>query len=382
VERQGTLWPAERPTSAARRFWEGLDEPGRSRVLAALARLAPAGVEAALLAEEELETDREAALRQWRLQVERARYEAQRAEARYRAVEPENRLVARTLEADWEQRLAALTSAQGELARREAEHPVQLTPQQREHIHALGADLRRVWHALTTTDRDRKELLHALLEEVSFRLEPSPPRAHLTLRWRGGALTDLDVDLARRNTHPIRTDEDTLALLPRLAPHYSDAIIAGIFNRQGRRTARGERFTATRVGNLRRYRGIPRHEPQAEPAEGELVTIKGAAEILNVVPGTVHRWLADGFITGEQLTPGAPWRIRMTDELRSRFVEEAPEGYVPMLEATHLLGVTRQTVLQRVKRGELLAVHVRCGRRKGLRIMVIGNQPTLFEDIA
>lgn len=344
--------------------------------------VAPAGVDAAVLAEEELDGGREAALRQWRLQAERALYEAQRAEARYRAVEPENRLVARTLEADWEQRLDALASAHSELARREAEHPAQLTPRQREHIRALGADLRRVWDAPTTTNRDRKELLHALLEEVHFRLEPSPPRAHLTLRWRGGALTDLDVDLTPRNTHPLRTDEDTLALLRRLAPHYSDAMLAGILNRQGRRTVRGERFTAAAVGNLRRYRGIPRHQPQAGPPEGELLTIKEAAEVLGVAPSTIHRWLADGFITGEQLTPGAPWRIRMTDELRSRLVEEAPEGYVPVVEATRILGVTRQTVLQRVKRGELQAVHVCCGRRKGVRIKAIDDQPTLFEEPA
>jgi len=344
--------------------------------------VAPAGIEAALVAEEEVEAQHEAALRQWRLQVERARYEAQRAEARYRAVEPENRLVARTLEAEWEQRLDALAAAEAELARREAEHPVQLTPQQREHIHALGADLRRVWDAPTTTDRDRKELIRTLLEEVHIRVQDSPRRAHLTLRWRGGALTDLNVELARRSTSPLRTDEETISLLRRLAAHYPDATIAGILNRQGRRTARGERLTASRVGNLRRYRGIPRYQPPADPPEGELVTVKGAAEILGVAASTVHRWLADGFITGEQITPGAPWRIRMTDELRSRFVEEAPDGYIPMLEATRLLGVSRQTVLQRVKRGELEAAHVRCGRRKGLRIKVIDNESTLFDGLA
>jgi len=344
--------------------------------------VAPAGVEAALLAEEQLEAQHQAALRQWRLQAERARYEAQRAEARYRAIEPENRLVARTLEAEWEQRLDARAAAEAEFARREAQHPARLTPPQRQQIHALGADLRRVWDAPTTTDRDRKELLRTLLEEVNLRVEPSPRRAHLTLRWRGGALTELHVDLARRRTSPLRTDEDTIALLGRLAIHYPDAIIAGILNRQGRRTARGQRFTANHVGHLRRYRGIPRHRPPADPPDGELVTVKGAADILGVAASTIHRWLADGFIAGEQITPGAPWRIRMTDELRNRFVEDAPDGYVPMQQATRLLGVTRQTVLQRVKRGELQAVRIRCGKRKGLRIKVIDHQPSLFDNLA
>ena len=88
-----------------------------------LAALAPAGVEAAVRAAEQLEADHEAALAQWRRQVERAGYEAQRAERRYRAVDAENRLVARGLEAEWETRLQELTAAQGELARREQQRP-------------------------------------------------------------------------------------------------------------------------------------------------------------------------------------------------------------------------------------------------------------------
>jgi hypothetical protein len=71
---------------------------------------------------------------------------------------------------------------------------------------------------------------------------------------------------------------------------------------------------------------------------------------------SIHRWLADGFIAGEQVTPGAPWQIRITEELRARIVQEAPPEFLPMLEATMQLAVSRQTVLQRVKRGELEAV--------------------------
>ncbi len=97
---------------------------------------------------------------------------------------------------------------------------------------------------------------------------------------------------------------------------------------------------------------------------------------------SIHRWLADGFIAGEQVTPGAPWQIRITEELRARIVQQAPPEYLPMLEATMKLGVSRQTVLQRVKRGELAAVLVRQGRRKGLRIKVVDQQPKLFEQLS
>jgi DNA invertase Pin-like site-specific DNA recombinase len=345
-----------------------------------LASLAPAGLQAALRAAQQLEADQDAAMAQRHRDVERARYEAQRAERRYRAVDPENRLVARGLEAEWEQHLQAFKTAEAELARWQQQRPYVLSATQREGILALGTDLQAVWDAPTTTDRDRKQLLRSLLDQVIIAVNRDKEQAHVTLVWRGGLLSELDVNLPRSHPPAIRTDEDTIALLRRLAALYPDAVIAGILNRQGRRTATGQRFTANRVSSLRTHWKIPCFQPPAEPVAGEPVTIKRAAEVLGLAPSTVHRWLNDGFVAGEQLTPGAPWRIRVTESLRSLFVEEAPRGYLPMLEATHLLGVSRQTVLQRVKRGELEAVHVRCGRRKGLRIKVPAQLPGLFEQ--
>jgi hypothetical protein len=346
------------------------------------ATLTPAGVQAAVAAAERLEADHDAALGQWRLEVERTRYEAGLAERRYLAVDPDNRLVARGLERDWEAKLAEVAAAEAELASRQQRRPKALTPTERAAIAALGSDVALVWQAPTTTDRDRKELLRTLLEEVIITVDRDAARAGLLLlRWRGGATSELTVDLPRSHPPKIRTDEDTIALVRRLAAHYPDATIAGILNRQGRRSARGLRFTATIVQGLRHHWGIGCYQPPATPPDGELVTITRAAELLGVAPSTVHRWLADGFIAGEQPTPGAPWRIRVTDQLRGRFVEQAPEGWLPMLEATMVLGISRQTVLQRVKRGELRAVHVRTGRRKGLRIEVVKADGGLFDAL-
>src|SRR5271169_1409577 len=146
---------------------------------AVLAALAPAGLEAALAAAERLEADREDALTQWQLAAEPARYEAQRAERRYRAVDAENRLVARGLESEWEQRLRELEQAKAELARRERERPRVLNAVDRHRLLALGADLQTVWEAPTTTARDRKELLRTLLEEVIVTVFKAEQRAGL-----------------------------------------------------------------------------------------------------------------------------------------------------------------------------------------------------------
>lgn len=347
-----------------------------------LEALEPAGIQAALMAAQQLETDHDAAFAQWQLAVERARYEAEKAERRYRAVEPENRLVARGLETEWERRLRELDQAQAELARRQRQRPAPLTIAERNALLALGQDLNHVWSAPATTARDKKELLRTLLEEVGIAVFRDEYRAHLTLRWRGGRLTELDVGLPRSRPATVRTDEDTLSLLRRLAMLYPDAVIAGILNQQGRTTARGLRFTANVVGSLRRHWQIPRFEPSEESSGGELLSLQQAAKVLGVAPSTLHRWINDGFIAGEQVTPGAPWQICLTDELRRQLVDDVPEGYVVMQKATRLLGVSRQTVLQRVKRGELDAVHVCQGRRKGLRIRVIDNQPDLFTQLS
>jgi DNA invertase Pin-like site-specific DNA recombinase len=345
-----------------------------------LEAIAPAGLEAAIAAQNLGEAEDQSALRQFRLQAERARYEAERAERRYQSVEPENRLVARTLETEWEKKLQDQRAAEAELVRKEQEQRLQFTDEQREQIRALGSDLKRVWDAPTTTDRDRKELLRSLLEEVKINVLPEENKAHVVLCWKTSTVSELDVVWRVPRPATIRTDEETIELLRRLAVHHPDTVIAAVLNRQGRKTATGESFTANRVSSLRRHWNIPCYQAPATPPEGELLTVQAAANELGVAASTLLRWLNDGFVAGEQVTPGAPWRIRMTKELRSLIVPEVPPGYVAMPQAMRLLGVSRQTIMQHVKRGELSVVHVSRGKQKGLRIRVLDNQPQLFDQ--
>lgn len=221
-----------------------------------LEALEPARLTAALAAAERLESDREAALKHWRLDVEHAAYAASQAERRYQAVDPDNRLVARSLEREWEKCLKALDAARIELALREQARPLKLTQDERERLSTLGLDLSTVWQAPTTTRRDQKELLRTLIEDITLSVDRNRKEARLVLRWKGGEISTLELALPRTRPAPVQTDEETVDLVRRLAKQHSDAVIASIVNMQGRKTARGRQFNADRIKGLRRRQEI------------------------------------------------------------------------------------------------------------------------------
>jgi len=229
---------------------------------------------------------------------------------------------------------------------------------------------------LQDTHRERKELLRTLVREVIVTVRAAEAPAEVELLWEGGARSELSVPLARRGSQRHRTSEETIELVRRLAAHHPDRQIAAILNKQGRRSSTGLRFTEARVRGLRQRAGIAA-APAPDPAS-ELVTLDEAAAALAVSTATIRRWLKDGLLPGEQVTPHAPWRIRLSDEVRRRFVPEVPDGYLPLAEAAKLLGLARQTLLHQVQRGERQAIQVTQGRRKGLRIEVSSQEAGLF----
>ncbi len=345
--------------------------------------LAPAALAATAAALGEAQTRHAQRLAAFELAVERARYEAERARRQFDAVEPENRLVARTLEREWEQALHQVRRAEADLAAQQARRPVTLTAEELAWAEKAGADVRAVFDAPTTTTRERKQLLRAVIDEVVVTAHTAEGHAEARIIWQGGASTELTIPLSRSGGHCRTTDEDTVDLVRRLAAHYDDTTIALIPSRQQRRTATGLPFTKTRVKNLRQSREIPAYtgESVTPPSDDAvMVSVPQAAQQLQVSTDTIYRWLRDGFIAGEQLTPGAPWRTRIDQALRDRVVGQAPDGWLTLDETAKTLGVARQTVLHKVQRGELPAVHVNRGKRKGLRIQVKHNQPGLFDQ--
>src|SRR5262249_17225970 len=159
-------------------------------------------------------------------------------------------------------------------------------------------------------------------------------------------------ELNKRGGHFRVTDEDTVDLVRRLVQRYDDKMIAAVLSKQGRRTGTGLAFTKNRVQDLRVSRGIPAFRPaDVTPADddGQVVSITKAERILGVKKTTIYRWIHDGFIEAEQLTPEGPWHIRITDEVRRRVVAEVPDGWLNLDQAAKALGVARQTVLHKVQ---------------------------------
>jgi DNA invertase Pin-like site-specific DNA recombinase len=338
----------------------------------------PAGIRASAQAIEELEHQHDERLAGQRLAVERAEFEVGRAQRQFDACEPEHRLVARTLEARLEQSLSELERERRKLAELERRRPEPLTQAERDALVRVARDLPRLWDAPTTTARDRKELLRTLINEITVTVHEQPRRAEIEILWEGGARTELQVPLIRRGTKRTCTPEDTVELIRRLAEHHPDQQIAAILNKQGRRTGTGLLFSEPRVKHVRQQNSIAA-APPPDPESG-IFTIDQAATELGVTATTIYRWLRAGLLPGEQATPHAPWRIRLTDEIRSRFLPDVPDGYLPLDAAAKALGCARQTVLHKVQRGELAAVQVTRGRRKGLRIQVSGGTLGLIDQ--
>jgi excisionase family DNA binding protein len=255
-----------------------VDDAVAARLLAALT---PTEIALTIAAADEVTTRATGSIRAAELAVERARYEADRAERSFHACEPEHRLVARTLEARWEDRLSNLTQA--ETALTEARDRLPPLPD-RVTLEALTSDVHTLWHAPTTTDRDRKRLLRTLIADVTILPEPDPGLVRIGIRWHTGATEQI----THTRPHPPRPPPPALDMIRELAPTSTDHQIADALHTAGHRTAHGKPFTATTVGNLRR----DHHLPTPTPLRTGEITVTQAATTLNVSTATIYYWIS------------------------------------------------------------------------------------------
>lgn len=348
----------------------------RTVVDAFLDAVTPAGVDATAAAVDQLAADHAERRRLQLLAVERVEYEAERRRRQFDACEPENRLVARSLEHAYEQALAEVEHQRLALAELDRHRPAPLTEPERRALRRLAGELGRVWNAPSTTDRDRKQLLRALLDDVVLNVDRERDTASVELIWQGGARTELPVRVKHSTVKRSGTRPDLIDLVAKLAMHSSDREIAIVLTKQGWSTPTGLPFTQRRVRGIRESANIP--PAPRTPAPGSGVSIMQAARELGVSTMTIRRWLAEGLLPAEQTAEHAPWRIRLTDDVRERFVPTVPDGYVKLDEAARQLGVAKQTVLNQVRAGRRRAVEVVDGKRRGLRIEIHANEQGLL----
>ena len=257
-----------------------VDEAVAERLLEALN---PQEVALALAAADEVADRRARRSRAAELAVERARYQADRAERAFHACEPENRLVARSLESRWESRLAALAEADKALTQAQAAVPPLPS---RAELQALTANVSGLWHAPTTAARDRKRLLRTLVADVTLLPEPDLAKARIGSRWHSGAADEVVIARRQSVVQYRRTDPAAVELARRLGPTRSNAELAARLNQVGYRTGAGRPFDNAAVANLRQTHGIP---PPGLLRDGE-VTVAEAARRLGVSANTVYEW--------------------------------------------------------------------------------------------
>jgi excisionase family DNA binding protein len=275
-----------------------------------LAVLRPIGVQAALRAIERREDDGHAKRRQLELALEQARFEAARAQRQFDAVDPGNRLVAGELERRWNDRLAQVSQRQAEIEALDAQQMPIITPQQREVLLALGADLPRVWEHPAAGNESRKRILRTVIKEIVARVAEA--RIELVIHWQGGDHTELSVVKNRTGQHRWTADVEVKALVAQLARQLKDSSIASLLNRLGHRTGRELSWTETRVRSFRCSHGIAVYRDGEREQRGEL-TLEQAADALSTSKMTVLRLISAGTLSASQACKGAPWVIKRSD---------------------------------------------------------------------
>lgn len=251
------------------------------------------------------------------LAVERARYEADRAERAFSNVEPENRLVARTLEGKWETKLAALADADAALATARAARP---PLPERDALLALATDLPKLWHHPDTQARDRKRLLRTLIADVTLLPEQHTDEVRIGVRWHTGA-TD---EITAGRIGPGRTPAAALELIRCHGATHTSEQLAGMLNTAGLRTGRGHRWTKGGVARVRDAYTI--HGPRTVAVREGEVSVKQAAAQLGIPADAVYNWLQHGQVPARR-GPSGRWCIPWDPETQAVYRQKVAASF-------------------------------------------------------
>lgn len=252
---------------------------------------------------------------QWKLRLQRAEYEAQLAQKRYEQVDPENRLVASTLEQRWNDALIELEDVQNQIAQLQQKENV-ITSRQREDVLKLAQDLPRLWKSNATSTKDKKRILQLLIQDITVE-KCARGRAILHVRWQGGRCEDLNVELPRPAAQRWRHSDALVQRVRELAKDYSDDEIASQLNAEGLKSNKGNAFTRSSISWIRHKHTIP----PVNKKKPEEQTVQEVSQQFGVSPGVVYYWIAHKIITARRLNHGSPYWITI-DTQKKRELEK------------------------------------------------------------
>jgi DNA invertase Pin-like site-specific DNA recombinase len=266
----------------------------------------PAAIEASVLASQELDRQQDDIVDALERDLEAARYAAERAQRQYDASDPENRLVTAELERRWN--LALQHVREIELRIEQQGAPAGASPAASvEDLAQLSQQLETIWTDPATNVRLKKRIVRMLIEEVLVDVDSSASELVLTLHWKGGAHTELRLPRRRRGQCSTQTSRELIEAVGVLARICSDDLIAGILNRNGHLTGRGNRWTRERVTALRSHHRIPCYLRGAQPQPW--MNLTDAAALLDVSPRTLRLAIDRGDIPADHPLADGPWVI-------------------------------------------------------------------------
>jgi excisionase family DNA binding protein len=299
--------------------------------------LSPVGLEASLRAIKKINDESGAVKRQRELELEQVRYEALRAKRQYDAVDPDNRLVAATLEKDWNDALVRVAKLENDISAMVASTPP-LSAEEEVEIRELSQDLPRVWNHPRSSLDLKKRIIRAAIKEIVVYLEDQQIR--LVIHWEGGEHTELEVPKNKSFDAPLRTDVETKRIISELARIMPDKHIVAFLNRIGKTTAKGHTWNPVRLRSFRKNNNIPVYR-EGERQEREEFTVDEASSKLGIGSTKVRRLIQHKILPARQVCSGAPWIISKRD-LEAEAIKKAANS---KLSKRPLSGNSKQKVL-------------------------------------
>jgi len=329
-----------------------------------LRALEPAQLEVSIEALQRLEENTRAAERHWVLKLERAKYEVERARRQYDQVEPENRLVARDLERQWEERLRDLKRLEDEHARWKQGKAAAWSAERLDELRDLVKDVEKLWHAESTTNEDRKELLRLLIDDVWLWTHKEKREIEVRILWKGGSQT---VHRAAWWINGRGVKEEVIQRVRELGTGgLLDTEIARRLNAEGHRRCDGGTFQQINVTQIRLRHGIEKVPPPREP---DVYNAKEAARRMGVSSQTISLWIREGLLQAEWSGSLGEWKVKLPPETEWRITgQRDPQRELVIPEVSRLLGVPQWEIHKWLKKGTLHARRVKIGRRDRLLI--------------